>query len=155
MSSLIAVVMALAVLFIRLKASQKPTNVKKIMLPPIGMSTGFLMFVVPQTHIPWLYALAAFLVGVMFSYPLILSSKMFIQEGLVYLKRSPAFIVVLLSLLVIRIVLHSYVEAYVTIPQTGALFFILAFGMLSPWRLAMLRRFSTLNKLERQDLVVE
>ncbi len=154
-SSLIAVVMALTVIFIRMKASQNPTNVKKIIMPPVGMSTGFLMFLVSQTRIPWLYAFAAFLVGLMFSYPLILSSKMYVQEGFVYLKRSPAFVVVLLALLIIRIALHTYVESYVSIPQTGALFFILAFGMLAPWRVAMLRRFFTLTKVSQQQLAVD
>ncbi|KPV44794.1 hypothetical protein AN477_05720 [Alicyclobacillus ferrooxydans] len=139
--------MALIVIVVRLKASQKPTNARKILIPPLGMSTGFLMFVAPQTHMPWHYAVLAFLVGCLFAYPLIASSRMFVDGNDVYLKRSPAFILVLLGLLVLRIVLHTYVEQYVTIVQTGAIFFILAFGMLLPWRIAM---FMEYRKLSRQ-----
>lgn len=145
-SSIIAVCMAFIVIAVRLKASQKPTNARKILIPPLGMSTGFLMFIAPQTHVPWHYAVLAFLVGLLFAYPLIASSRMFAEGEDVYLKRSPAFILVLLGLLVLRMVLHSYVEKYVSIPQTGALFFILAFGMLLPWRIAMFMEYRKLSR---------
>lgn len=145
LSTLMIVVGALIVIAIRMQAAKKPTSVMKIIIPPLGMSTGFLMFIVPIMRVPFLYAIAAFLIGMIFSFPLITSSKM--QRGAddqIYLKRSPTFILVLFGLLIVRILLHSYIEKFVTIPQTGAIFFILAFGMLLPWRIAMymsLRRF--------------
>jgi membrane protein CcdC involved in cytochrome C biogenesis len=37
------------------------------------------------------------------------------------------------------------VEAYITIYQTGAVFFILAFGMLLPWRIAMYIQYQKLQ----------
>ncbi|MEH7201615.1 CcdC protein domain-containing protein, partial [Bacillus safensis] len=46
-SSIIAICMAVAVMFIRIKSSAKPATAKKIILPPIFMSTGALMFFVP------------------------------------------------------------------------------------------------------------
>ena len=141
-----AVCMALMAIGVRMRAAKKPTNVKKILIPPLGMSTGFLMFVAPQTHIPWSYALFAFVVGLVFSYPLIRTSHFEINEGEVYLKRSKAFPVILLSLLVIRVGLHSYVQEFISLPQTGAVFFILAFGMLLPWRLAMYSRYDNVRK---------
>lgn len=140
-TSIGAVSMALMVIFVRMRAQKKPTSVKKILIPPLGMSTGFLMFVAPQTHIPWSYVLIAFLVGLAFAYPLIRTSHFEINAGDVYLKRSRAFPLILLSLLVIRVALHSYVEAYISLPQTGAVFFILAFGMILPWRLVMYSRY--------------
>jgi membrane protein CcdC involved in cytochrome C biogenesis len=111
------------------------------MIPPLGMSTGFLMFLAPQMRVPWIYALAALTAGLFLSYPLIATSHMQKIDGYIYLKRSKSFIIILLTLLVLRLILHSYVEEYVTIPQTGALFFILAFGMILPWRIAMLFRY--------------
>jgi membrane protein CcdC involved in cytochrome C biogenesis len=144
-STVIVIVFALVVIFIRLRASSQPTSFRKIMIPPLGMSTGFLLFVAPQTHIPYLYALCAVIVGCIFSYPLILSSKMEIRDGAIYLKRSKGFVVIIFVLLALRIVLHNYIEQYVTIPQTGALFFVLAFAMLLPWRLAMLRQYRRLE----------
>jgi len=140
-STVIIVVGAIAVIFIRLHAARKPTSARKILIPPLGMATGFLMFIVPLMRIPLTYAIIAFLFGSLFSIPLITTSKMQRQDGEVYLKRSPAFIIVLLALLVIRLALHTFIEQYITVPQTGAIFFILAFGMLLPWRLVMYRRY--------------
>src|ERR1700730_3126468 len=136
-STLFAACLALLIIFVRLRAAKKPTSLKKIIIPPFAMSTGFLMFVVPQTHIPLLYAVYAVMVGLIFSYPLIATSKMQIIDGEIYLKRSRAFPIILLSLLILRIFLHNYVERYITLPQTGAAFFILAYGMIVPWRFAM------------------
>ncbi|MHB1683396.1 MAG: CcdC family protein [Bacilli bacterium] len=140
-STVIIVVGAIAVIFIRLHAARKPTSARKILIPPLGMATGFLMFIVPLMRIPLTYAIIAFLFGGLFSIPLITTSKMLRQDGDVYLKRSPAFIIVLLALLVIRLALHTFIEQYITVPQTGAIFFILAFGMLLPWRLVMYGRY--------------
>lgn len=145
-------VMALLALFIRLRAAKKPISVKKILMPPLGMSTGFLMFVVPDTHIPVIYALCAFTVGLLFSSLLIRSTAMEMVSGDVYVKRSKAFVFILLGLLVIRIVLHDYVQHYVTVMQTGAVFFILAFGMIMPWRIAMYRQFRRIEKNEVKQM---
>jgi membrane protein CcdC involved in cytochrome C biogenesis len=151
------IMMALTVIFIRLRAANKPTSVKKIIMPPIGMSTGFLMFLAPSTHIPWSWAACAFLAGaVFFSYPLIRTSKFHVENGQVYLKRSRAFILILLTLLVIRIAAHNYIEHLISIQQTAGVFFILAFGMILPWRVAMyiqykkvLERFKRTEKPEQ------
>jgi membrane protein CcdC involved in cytochrome C biogenesis len=140
--------MALAVIFIRLKAIKKPATVMKIIMPPIGMSTGFLMFAAPSVRIPVEWAIAAFAVGaVFFAYPLIRTSTFYFRDSRIYLHRSRAFVWILLTLLLIRMVLHRYVEEWVSLPQTAALFFLLAFGMLVPWRIAMFVRF---RKLQRQ-----
>jgi membrane protein CcdC involved in cytochrome C biogenesis len=145
-----AVCMALMAIAVRMRAAKKPTNAKKILIPPLGMSTGFLMFVAPQTHIPWSYALLALVVGFGFAIPLIRTSHFEIVDRAVYLKRSKAFPIILLSLLVIRVALHNYVQEFISLPQTGAVFFILAFGMLLPWRIAMYGRY----KKVRDQLVL-
>lgn len=153
--TIIAIVFALTVIFVRVKASNQPTNARKIIIPPLGMSTGFLMFVAPETHFPWLYALIALLCGFILSYPLIVTSQMYRSEnGHIYLKRSKSFIVILLVLLVIRVVLHSYVERYVSLVQTGAIFFVLAFGMLLPWRIGMYLRYRRLVRVRESNKVV-
>ncbi|WP_201280759.1 CcdC family protein [Paenibacillus lutrae] len=130
--------MALLVLAIRMKASKRPVNAMKILMPPIGMSTGFLMFVAPMTRIPVTWGLLAFAVGaVVFAYPLIRSSGFTKQGDHVYLHRSKAFLFILIILLAIRMLLHGYVEEFISVYQTASVFFILAFGMLLPWRVAM------------------
>lgn len=133
-----ACIMALIAIFVRIKAADKPTNAKKILIPPLGMSTGFLMFLYPPVHIPWSWAIASFLIGALFlSIPLIQTSKFELIDGQVYLKRSKAFIIILFVLFIIRMSLHTYIEHMISYYQTASLFFILAFGMLLPWRLAM------------------
>ncbi|ADG06932.1 CcdC family protein [Kyrpidia tusciae] len=155
-----AVVMALMVIAIRLKAAQRPTSVKKIIMPPIGMTTGFVMFAAPVMRIPVWWGLVAFLAGALFlSYPLIRTSKFHVIDGKIYLKRSKAFVLILLGLLAVRLLLHSYLEQYITLPQTGAVFFLLAYGMIVPWRVAMFVEYKrTLNRwlqMSRQSEVEE
>lgn len=139
-------VMASLAIVIRLRAANKPTSVQKILLPPLGMSTGFFMFVVPETHIPLMYGLTAFVIGLFFSTFLIRTTAMEMVNGDIFVKRSKAFMFILLGLLAIRIVLHDYVQHYVSVLQTGAIFFILAFGMLVPWRIAMYYQFRRIEK---------
>lgn len=151
-----AFAMASMVIVLRLRAIKKPTNAKKILLPPLGMSTGFLMFLYPPTHIPWSWALIAFAAGAIFlSLPLIKTSKFQVVGHEIYLKRSRAFIAILIALFVLRLSLHSYIEQHISIFQTASLFFILAFGMLLPWRLAMYMEFRKLRKKLAEQRVSE
>ncbi|MGF7050220.1 membrane protein CcdC involved in cytochrome C biogenesis [Paenibacillus sp. DS2015] len=141
-STIGALVLALLTIFIRLRASNKPVTVKKIIIPPLGMSTGFLMFVAPMTHIPlWWGVIALFVGWFLFSYPLIRSTHFKKLDGLIYAERSRSFIVILLGLLVVRTILHQVIEQYVSIAQSGALFFLLAFGMILRWRLFMYKEY--------------
>ena len=134
-------------MFLRLRASNRPTTMRKIIIPPLGMSTGFLMFVVPITHVPWTWALIAFAAGAtVFAYPLIRTSKLERIGDEIVLKRSKMFVFILLGLLIFRLLIHNAVESKVSIPQTGALFFVLAFGMIVVWRAAMLREFMKLKR---------
>lgn len=141
-------IMALLVIFIRLKASHKPVSIKKIVMPPVGMSTGFLMFVVPYTRVPIYWALIAFVIGwVLFSYPLIRSTKFEVVNGQVFAQRSRGFVYILLGLLAVRMLLHEVVESYVSIAQTGGLFFLLAFGMILRWRIFMLKEYKSILRV--------
>jgi membrane protein CcdC involved in cytochrome C biogenesis len=138
LSFIVTLAAACTVIFIRMRASRKPVSIMKIVMPPIGMSTGFLMFLYPPMRIPLSWALIAFAVGVVaFSYPLMLTTKFQIENRQIYARRSKAFVFILLALLVIRIAAHSYIEEMITIYQTGAVFFVLAFGMIVPWRIYM------------------
>nr|WP_279591744.1 cytochrome c biogenesis protein CcdC [Paenibacillus sp. F411] len=135
-------VMALAVILIRVKASHRPVTVRKIIIPPLGMTTGFLMFVVPEVRIPLLWAIVSFLVGwFIFSYPLIRGTRFELVEGQVFIQRSRSFVFILLGLLTVRLLLHTYIEQHISIPQTGALFFLLAYGMITHWRVSMYRQY--------------
>jgi len=145
MSLIVSLCAGTGVIVLRLRAANKPTSMKKIIMPPIGMATGFGMFIIPAMRIPWLWAIGAFLAGALiFAYPLIRTSRFERIGEEVYLKRSNMFIVVIVGLLVLRLILHDVVEQYVSISQSASLFFILAFGMLLPWRLAMMMQYKKL-----------
>lgn len=129
----------------RLHETQRPVTAARILVPPLGMSTGFCMFLVPQTRVPFSWGLAAFLAGVVFlSYPLVRTSSMRREGDAIVLKRSRAFLVIILALVAVRLLAREYVEQYVDTIQTGSLFFLLAFGMLLPWRIVMYLRYRQL-----------
>jgi membrane protein CcdC involved in cytochrome C biogenesis len=136
----------LMLIALRIRAGRRPATLRKIVMPPLGMATGFIMFAFPVTHIPWLWALSAFGTGLlMFSFPLVVSTRLEKVQEDIYVRRSKAFIAILAVLLLIRLLLHEVVEDYMTIPQTGAIFYLLAFGMIVPWRLAMLSDYLRLS----------
>ncbi len=134
--------MAVIVFNFRMKETREPVTTKKIIIPPLAMSTGFLQFVIPAFHITWTEAGEAFLVGVMFSIFLIMTSKFEIKGDHVYLVRSKAFIFIIIGLFAIRLALKWYIGSTISIFETSSLFFIVAFGMILPWRLAMLVLFN-------------
>ncbi|MFD2615388.1 CcdC family protein [Paenibacillus gansuensis] len=151
LTTLVSLFAGLFVIRIRMRAGDRPTNLKKIIIPPLGMATGFAMFFVPAVRIPWEWGLAAFAAGaVLFAFPLIQTSKLHIVDGDIYIKRSKVFAFIIVALLLLRVGLHDVVEQYISLEQTAAVFFILAFGMLLPWRLAMTAQYlaarRTLNK---------
>ena len=145
-SLLIGILFAVSIIVVRLKASNKPTNARKILIPPIGMSTGFLMFLEPLCRVSWLDFFEAFVVGAIFSILLVKTSKFEIRDDQIYLKRSKAFAFVLIGLLIIRVVIKIYIEQEISYAQTGALFFTLAFGMILPWRVAMFMMYKRMEK---------
>jgi len=151
-STVILVVFALTVIVVRMRAGRKPASVRKILIPPVAMSTGFFMFVEPAMREAPVYALIAFLVGVLFSYPLILTSRFHVVGTDIYIKRSRWFVIILLGLLALRLGLHDYVSQYLSISQTASSFFVLAFGMILPWRVAM---YSQYRKLAKQNAVIQ
>jgi membrane protein CcdC involved in cytochrome C biogenesis len=146
-STLIAPILgSAAVVAWRIRETQRPVTAKRILIPPLGMATGFSMFLVPQTRVPLAWGVAAFLAGaLLLSYPLIQTSSLARSGRAILLKRSPAFLVILLALVAVRIAARSYVERYVDTVQTGSLFFLLAFGMLLPWRVVMYLRYRSLE----------
>src|ERR1700677_2910846 len=111
----------------RLREARSAVSVKKIVIPPLGMATGFCMFFVPAFRIPWAWAAIAFLIGaVALAYPLLLTTRLIRQGDAVMMKRSSAFLAVILVLAAIRFFARGYFDALLTAQQTAALFFVLA-----------------------------
>ncbi|MBI5975921.1 CcdC family protein [Staphylococcus canis] len=145
-SIVIAFVMGAGVIFIRMKAQNYPVNEKKIILPPFFMATGALMYIFPYFRLTGAEIIEAILVGVVFSSVLIMTSHFEVKGTQIYLKKSKAFPFVLVSLLIIRTILKVFIGSTIDAGQLAGMFFLLAFSMLLPWRIAMLIRYKKIKK---------
>ncbi|BAD65435.1 cytochrome c biogenesis protein [Shouchella clausii KSM-K16] len=144
--TLMAVAMGSAALVIRMKASKRPTSAKRIMVPPLAMSTGFLMFLYEPTRPSAFHVGEALIVGALFSIVLIWTSKFEVRDGAIYLKRSKAFAYFLIGLLVLRVAFRIVMGQELNPEELSGMFFLLAYGMLLPWRVAMLVRYVKLKR---------
>ena len=145
-STIMAVFMGTFVLVMRLKAQKRPVTAKKIIIPPLAMSTGALMFIFEEFRVTPIEILEAASLGVVFSIVLIKTSKFEWKENDIYLKASKAFPFILIGLLVFRIILKLVLANTVDVGELAGMFFILAFSMLVPWRIAMLVQYKKLLK---------
>jgi membrane protein CcdC involved in cytochrome C biogenesis len=124
-----------AVLAWRVREGRSVVTLKKIVMPPAGMATGFSMFFFPIFRVPLLWGLAAFLIGaVIFAYPLLATTDLHRVDGVIRMKRSNAFFAVIVVLAVVRYLARGYVDTFLSLEQTGAVFYLLAFGMILRWR---------------------
>lgn len=129
----------------RVREGRSPVTLRKIIIPPLGMATGFSMFLVPAFRIPWDWAAVAFLVGaIVLAYPLLLTSNLVREGETIMMRRSNAFFIVIVVLFLIRFVARNYLDHIISIQQSAALFFVLAFGMIVHWRMRMLLQYRTL-----------
>jgi membrane protein CcdC involved in cytochrome C biogenesis len=139
-----SIVGALAVLAWRIRETQRPVSPRSILLPPLMMGSGFLMFVRPEFRVSWVWAAGAFVVGALIlSYPLLRTSRLAREGDTIVMHRSRAFLLILLALVAVRLALRDYVGQLLPVPQTAAVFFVLAFGMivrLRAWMLVEYRR---------------
>jgi len=149
LSTIVAAFMATTMILVRARASEKPASIKKIILPPLFMSTGALMFLFPMFQIPISDVIEALLVGIFFSIFLIKFSKFEIKDNEIYLIPSKAFIFILFGLLILRIIIKLIIGSNISFGETSGMFFLLGFGMIFTWRIAMLFKYIKLkNKLK-------
>lgn len=145
-SSIVAVFMGITMNIMRLRASKKPTNAKKIILPPFFMSTGLLMFLFPIFRVSGIQVLEALIVGALFSYLLIKTTTFTIHEEEIYLKPSRAFIFIIFGLFALRLVLKMIVGTKIDVGETSGMFYLLALGMIFTWRIAMFVEYMQLRR---------
>jgi len=141
-----ALIGTLAILAWRVRESRRPVSLRSLIIPPLGMSTGFSMFAMPAFRIPWTWGLGAFALGALvFAYPLVSSPQLTIEDGLIMMRRSRWFLVVILGLAAVRLGLREYVSSIISVQQTAGLFFVLAFGMIVRWRTTLLLEYRHLT----------
>jgi membrane protein CcdC involved in cytochrome C biogenesis len=136
----------LAVMAWRIREARGAVSTKKIVMPPLGMATGFCMFLVPAFRVPWTWAGAAFFVGAAgLAVPLLMTSRLIRQGDVIMMQRSNAFFAVIVVLAAIRFMARGYLDTVLSAQQTGALFYLLAFGMILRWRATMLLEYRRLT----------
>lgn len=145
-SIVVAFFMGAFVIVIRMKAQKFPVNEKKIILPPFFMATGALMYVIPYFRLTGTEILESLILGVLFSTVLIWTSRFEVKGSEIYMKRSKAFPIILISLLVIRTVLKIFISNEIDPGEIAGMFFLLAFCMIVPWRLAMYYQYKKVKK---------
>ena len=145
-TAVVSVFGLVGVLTWRVREGRTAVTLKMIVMPPLGMATGFCMFFAPPCRIPFWWGIAAFLIGaVVFAYPLLLTSDLHLQNGVIMMKRSSAFFAVIVVLALVRYLARGYFDRYLSLLQTGALFYLLAFGMILRWRLKLLFAYRALT----------
>ncbi|MGO8934518.1 MAG: CcdC family protein [Terracidiphilus sp.] len=145
-TAIVSLIGLAGVLAWRIREGRSAVTLKKIVMPPLGMATGFCMFIVPAFRVPWTWGLGAFFIGaVIFAYPLLLTSDLHLQNGVIMMKRSSAFFAVIIVLAVVRYLARGFFDRFLTLEQTGALFYLLAFGMILRWRAKLFFAWRTLT----------
>ena len=149
-SVIISFFMVAIVNFFRMKNTKKPVkNAKSIIIPPLGMATGFSMFIfAPVLRPTWTEIVYAIIAGMLCSILLIKTSKFEIRENQIYLQRSKLFFIVLAGLVLIRYLAKFVLSTsyHLDAGQMSGMFFILAFSMILPWRIGMLLGYKKTEK---------
>lgn len=143
----IGIIFAGFIIIMRLKKNKRPILLKNIILPPFFMSTGFLMFVYPPFRPDPLHVLLAIIIGMVFSIPLIWSTEFEYRANEIFVKPSKAFIFTLIGLFLVRTLIRIYASQTITEMQSSGMFFIMAFGMVLPWRVGMYYKYRNLTRL--------
>lgn len=152
-STVIFIIMTTFVYTMRAKSANKPVRAKKIILPPLFMSSGALMFYFEEFQVPWLQVAEACVVGLLFSLLLIKTTKFELKDREIYLQRSKAFLFILFGLLILRLAGKIILSNTIDMGELGGMFFILAFSMILPWRIGMLVKFKKLkNTIKKSNL---
>lgn len=145
-TSIIGLVMMLALAVLRMKVSEQATSKKRIILPPLFMSTGALMFIFPYFRLSKLQVLESLSLGVFFSLFLIFTSKLEVKNKEIYLKPSKAFIFILFALIIVRTLAKLVIGSKIALGETAGVFFLLGFGMIFTWRIVMLIKYTRLKR---------
>lgn len=150
-STVVALGMAVTMIFVRMKAAERPTSVKRIIIPPLMMSSGSMMFLIPEFRLSLIQVGEAVIIGMFFSIFLIKSSSMHIRNNAIYLNPSKYFIFILIGLLAARLIFKVIIGSYISFGETSGMFFVLALAMIFTWRIAMLLQYKRLEKQLNTD----
>jgi membrane protein CcdC involved in cytochrome C biogenesis len=119
----------------RVRETRRPVSPRSIVIPPLGMATGFSMFLMRDFRVSWPWAVGAFAAGaLLLAIPLMRSTRLARVGDAVMMQRSRSFLAILIGLAGVRLLLRDYVSHILPARQTAGVFFVLAFGMIVRWR---------------------
>lgn len=104
------------------------------------------MFVIPFFRVSWLDILEAIVMGLVFSVILIWTTKFEVRNKYVFIKRTKAFPVILMGLLLIRIFIKYLISGSLEVGELSGMFWIMAFAMIVPWRIVMYFQYKNTEK---------
>ncbi|MFY3790208.1 CcdC family protein [Ureibacillus sp. MALMAid1270] len=145
-STIMAIVMGSIIMIARMRSQKTPVNPKKILIPPVAMSTGAFMFIFEEFRIGPVQIIEAVIIGVIFSVVLIYTTKFEIREQDIYIKQSKAFFFILIGILIGRVLLKVFLSGTFDVGELAGMFWTLAFAMLWPWRIAMFVQYKKLKQ---------
>lgn len=151
-ASTMAVFMGIAAIVVRQKAAKRPLTMKKILIPPIMMSTGALMYVFPYFRLAPVEIGESVIMGAIFSVLLVITTKYEEKNGALYVKQSKLFPLILVTLLILRIILKSILSMSISPGEIGGMFFLLAFVMIAIWRVSMYINLKSFKKQQISSL---
>lgn len=86
------------------------------------MATGALMYIIPYFRLTGMEMLESLILGVLFSTVLIFTSRFEVKGSEIYMKRSKAFPVILISLLVIRTIIKIFISNEINPGEIAGMF---------------------------------
>ncbi|TVY10250.1 cytochrome c biogenesis protein CcdC [Paenibacillus cremeus] len=147
------VIMVSLVLWRRLRATNKPVkgNGYRMLLPLVFMWFGMVGLLNPQLHLTVKEVVLSFLCGLVLSIPMILTTNYEVRDdGHIYPKKSIAFVIALVGLLILRLALREYLQG-LDPAELGMLFYFIAIGYVMPWRLVSYLKFRKLLPHRRAE----
>ncbi len=151
-ASIMAVIMGVGAIIVRQKAAKRPLTMKKILIPPIMMSTGAMMYVFPYFRLTLVEIGESIIMGAIFSILLVLTTKYEERGGELYVRQSKLFPLILVTLLALRIILKTILSMSISPGEIGGMFFLLAFVMIVIWRLSMYINLKSFKKQQISSL---
>ncbi|WP_337102877.1 CcdC protein domain-containing protein [Paenibacillus sp. YIM B09110] len=128
-------VIAVFVLWRRTRAFYRPVlGGKRLLMPLLFMLPGVTLFMNSDVHAPMYDWIIAVVLGIVLSLPLIWTTNYEIRDdNQIYATKNMGFIIAFLAVLAIRFALRGYLDM-VNASTLGALFMLVAFSYVLPWR---------------------
>ncbi|MED4604099.1 cytochrome c biogenesis protein CcdC [Paenibacillus validus] len=149
----IMVIAAGLILWRRMRATSRPVKGKgyRLLLPLLFLALGLTGLLNPELHLTVKEVVLSLLCGAVLSIPMILTTNYERREdGLIYPKKSAAFVVALIGLIALRLGLRSYLSG-LDPTELAMLFYLIAVAYVVPWRVASFVKFRKLYALRQAE----